>query len=138
MAEAVFTHIVRQRNLSDKFTIDSAGTAGYHEGSKPDSRSAKTCTDNGVPVNHRARRVRVNDFSRFDHILCMDESNYEDLMDMKPKGSGAQVALFGSFSKNKDDLIIEDPYYGGSDGFSTNFEQVTRCSEGLLEELGFA
>ena len=31
MAEAVFAHTVKQKNLDDRFgTIDSAGTASYH------------------------------------------------------------------------------------------------------------
>ncbi|KAJ2431070.1 hypothetical protein IWW49_006594, partial [Coemansia sp. RSA 1797] len=38
MAEAVFSHMVQRHDLSSKFTIDSAGTAGYHEGAKPDHR----------------------------------------------------------------------------------------------------
>ncbi|KAJ2480894.1 Low molecular weight phosphotyrosine protein phosphatase [Coemansia sp. RSA 2131] len=137
MAEAVFAHMVQHRGLSDMFTIDSAGTAGYHEGAKPDRRSTATCAAHNVPVNHRARRIRKSDFSQFDHILCMDESNYEDLVRMQPAASTAQVALFGSYSKTPGDLIIEDPYYGGDDGFRTNFDQVTRCSEGLLTKLGF-
>ncbi|KAJ2734843.1 Low molecular weight phosphotyrosine protein phosphatase [Coemansia sp. Cherry 401B] len=136
MAEAVFAHMVNRHNLASRFVIDSAGTAGYHTGESPDRRSAQTCLDNGVPVNHRARRVRKSDFAEFDHILCMDQSNYEDLLRMKPKGSDARVALFGSFSGRAEDRIIEDPYYGGDDGFQTNFEQVTRCSEGLLKDLG--
>ncbi|KAJ2575259.1 Low molecular weight phosphotyrosine protein phosphatase [Coemansia sp. RSA 1807] len=137
MAEAVFSHMVQRHDLSSKFTIDSAGTAGYHEGAKPDHRSVATCAAHNVPVNHRARRIQKQDFSKFDYILCMDESNYDDLVQMQPSSSTAHVALFGSYSKTKGDLIIEDPYYGGSDGFRTNFEQVTRCSEGLLAELGF-
>ncbi|KAI9469449.1 phosphotyrosine protein phosphatase I superfamily [Coemansia mojavensis] len=136
MAEAVFRHMVKSKGISDRFIIDSAGTAGYHEGSKPDSRSAATCKAHGVPVSHRARQVRKQDFASFDHILCMDESNYEDLLRMKPASSSARVALFGSFSARPEDRIIEDPYYGGRDGFVVNFNQVTRCSEGLLKELG--
>ncbi|KAJ1950158.1 Low molecular weight phosphotyrosine protein phosphatase [Linderina macrospora] len=137
MAEAVFAHTVAQRNLQDHFLIDSAGTASYHVGSKPDPRSAATCRAHGVPVNHHGRQVQTSDFKKFDYILCMDESNLHDLRRKRPIESHAEVALFGSFSDRKEDRIIEDPYYGGQDGFETNFSQVTRCSEGLLKKLGF-
>ena len=59
--------------------MDSAGTASYHVGSRPDSRSARTCARHGVPINHRARQVTEEDFQEFDYLLAMDNSNLEDL-----------------------------------------------------------
>ncbi|KAJ1975504.1 Low molecular weight phosphotyrosine protein phosphatase, partial [Dimargaris xerosporica] len=56
MAEAVFAHMVKENKLADKFTIDSAGTAGYHVGDTPDERSVKTCIVHGINVNHLARQ----------------------------------------------------------------------------------
>ncbi|ORX51498.1 LMWPc-domain-containing protein [Piromyces finnis] len=138
MAEAVFTHEVVQRNLRNRFTIDSCGTCDYHVGESPDSRSSRTCKKHGVPVNHRARQICQEDFERFDHILCMDYSNLEDLKYMAPKGTEKKIQLFGEYDTDKkNDKIIKDPYYSGIDGFETNFEQVTRCSKGLLASLGF-
>ncbi|KAJ1959307.1 Low molecular weight phosphotyrosine protein phosphatase [Dipsacomyces acuminosporus] len=137
MAEAVFQHMVSKRKLGDRFLVDSAGTSNYHVGDKPDARSAATCRSNGVPVNHHARQVTASDFKKFDYILCMDESNLHELQRKKPQGSKATVALFGTYSSEKGDRVIEDPYYGGQGGFTHNFEQVTRCSEGLLKSLGF-
>jgi low molecular weight phosphotyrosine protein phosphatase len=59
--------------------MNRAGTASYHVGSPPDSRSVRTCTKNGVPVNHGARQVSEEDFKNFDYLLAMDTSNLEDL-----------------------------------------------------------
>lgn len=59
-----------------------AGTAGYHVGSPPDSRSSRTCTKYGVPVVHRARQVSEDDFYEFDYLLAMDTSNLEDLQEL--------------------------------------------------------
>lgn len=137
MAEAVFRHAVKERQLSSNFHIDSAGTAAYHVGDKPDSRSAATCRLHGVSISHRARQVNRQDFSKFHYILCMDESNLEDLQSMQQKGDLAKVQLFGDYGQNKTKRIIEDPYYGGNGGFKRNFEQVQICSEGLLNALGF-
>ena len=30
---------------------------------------------------------------------------------------------------------VEDPYYGGDDGFEVNFQQITRCCEAFLDSL---
>ncbi|KAL1928793.1 hypothetical protein VTP01DRAFT_2579 [Rhizomucor pusillus] len=136
MAEAVFAHTVNQKQLRDRFgVIDSAGTAGYHVGETPDHRSAQTCRKHGVPVSHHARKVHKSDFINFDYILCMDESNLEDLREMAPAGTKATIKLFGEFDP-EGDRIIRDPYYGGINGFERNFQQVSRASEGFLQSLG--
>ncbi|KAI9218649.1 phosphotyrosine protein phosphatase I superfamily [Blastocladiella britannica] len=136
MCEAVFAHTVREHGLEDHFTtIDSAGTSAYHIGSTPDERSVETCLANGVPVRHTARQVTKADFANFDYIFCMDRSNLSDLNRMRPKSAKAVVRLFGELDP-KGETIIEDPYYGGLDGFQHNFEQSKRCSLAFLKELG--
>jgi low molecular weight phosphotyrosine protein phosphatase len=133
MAEAVFKSIVKDRNLD--IQVDSAGTASYHVGDPPDSRSVKECNRNNVAVHHRARQIQEKDFSEFDYILVMDEDNLQDVKRMQPKSTNAIVQLFGNYGESKVDRIIKDPYYGGNDGFTKNFEQCVRCSHGLLKQL---
>ncbi|RKP26976.1 phosphotyrosine protein phosphatase I superfamily [Syncephalis pseudoplumigaleata] len=135
MAEAVLAHTIKERGLADRFTVDSAGTSGWHIGELPDARSVACCRRHNVPVDHKARQVTVDDFHRFDYIFCMDESNLHNLMRMKPANAHAVVKLFGDYDP-KGERIIEDPYYGGDDSFEHNFQQVTRCSIAFLESLG--
>ncbi|OLY80371.1 Low molecular weight phosphotyrosine protein phosphatase [Smittium mucronatum] len=134
MAEAVFSSVVKERGMASEFNIDSAGTSSFHIGSNPDSRSKATCQKHGVPMKHKGRQIKQHDFTSFDYILCMDESNLQNLLSMKPRGSKSVVKLFGDFDP-KGERIIEDPYYGGPEGFEHNFDQVSRCSEGFLEYL---
>ncbi|KAF9352226.1 hypothetical protein BGX26_009911 [Mortierella sp. AD094] len=136
MAEAVFKHAIEKRGISDEFEVDSAGTASYHVGASPDSRSAETCRKNGVPMKHRARQVSTEDFTKFDYILCMDEENLRDLKDMAPKGHKSTVKMFGTYDP-KGDRIIKDPYYGPQGGFDRNFAQCTRCTDAFLESIGY-
>jgi len=80
MAEAVFADMVNKHNLSDQITdIQSFGTAGYHIGETPDSRTVQTCKEHGVPINHRAQQITPKDFENFDYVLCMDNSNLKNL-----------------------------------------------------------
>ncbi|CDR38742.1 CYFA0S02e05160g1_1 [Cyberlindnera fabianii] len=139
MAEAVFTHIVNTKGLSDRFErIDSFGTSGYHIGETPDSRSASTCRKHNVPVNHRAQRLTEKHFDEFDFLIGMDESNIFNMERIKPKKCRAQVKMFGEYNTgNKFKSIVDDPYYGGTSGFEYNFDQVTYFSEEFLKkELG--
>ena len=100
MAEAVFTDLVKKRKLQDRFDkIDSFGTAAYHVGDLPDYRSEQTCLNHNVIVDHRAQKISSNDFSRFDFILAMDNSNISNLKRIQPKYSKTQVRLFGEYNE---------------------------------------
>ncbi|GAA5873485.1 hypothetical protein JCM16303_001140 [Sporobolomyces ruberrimus] len=136
MAEAVFRDVVKKRGLEAEFeVIDSCGTAGYHIGEEPDERTVAVCRKNGIPIDHKARQLQRSDFDKFDYILAMDGwGNLKNIEKVRPKGSKAKVALFGSFDDGKD---IEDPYYGGKDGFEKTYEQCVRYSEALLKEMGY-
>lgn len=139
MAEAVFKHKVKELGYDDRFdVIDSFGTSGWHIGESPDSRSVSTCRKYGVPVNHLAQQISPADFSRFDYVIAMDQSNKEDLMHMKPRGSKARVAMFGEWKTDDQfNTIVLDPYYGGREGFEVNFRQISHFSEEFLrQELG--
>ncbi|TPX50694.1 acid phosphatase [Synchytrium endobioticum] len=137
MAEAVFAHIVKSRKLVEFFEIDSAGTAGYHVGETPDERTVATCKKHGVQVKHLGRKVALQDYHHYDWILCMDKSNLSNLTAIRPDASKATIQLFGDFDP-KGERIIQDPYYGGIEGFETNFQQLSRASAGFLEKLGYA
>ncbi|CDO92457.1 unnamed protein product [Kluyveromyces dobzhanskii CBS 2104] len=136
MAEAVFKHTVKEKQLQAKFDkIESFGTAGYHVGDDPDSRSASTCRKHGVPVSHSAQQIKGRHFNEFDYIICMDESNLRNLKRIQPKDSKAQLSLFGKWNTDgKFQDIVDDPYYGGNEGFEYNFKQVQYFSEQFLEK----
>jgi len=135
-AEGVFRHVVTQRNVSDRVEIDSAGTHAYHIGESPDSRSQSTALTRGVNISaQRARKALVEDFDRFDYVIAMDSSNYEDL---KQLGQGADLSklhLFMDFTQDWDNTEVPDPYYGGANGFEQVFDMVQSASEGLLEHI---
>lgn len=66
----------------------------------------------------------------------MDESNYSNVRRLKPTGSSATVLLFGEFRHDsKFQKIVDDPYYGGHDGFQVNFDQITDFSRGFLNKV---
>jgi len=92
------------------------------------------------PITHRARQLTAADFSNFDYILYMDESNYHNLKYIAPKGMHpAQVKMLGHFDpeKVKDTAtVVEDPYYDPDlERFEYNFDLITRCCDALLDQV---
>lgn len=136
MAEAVFKQVVEHNKVTDRFSkIDSFGTGGWHVGESPDPRSSATCRKHGVPVNHRAQQIRARHFDEFDYVICMDEMNLRNLKRLKPADSKAKIYLFGHWNTgNKFKEIVDDPYYGGDEGFEYNFRQVSYFSEEFLKK----
>lgn len=43
--------------------------------------------------------------------------------------------LYGEFSGKNKPEIVNDPYYGGVDGFTKAFEQCSRFAENFLNEV---
>ncbi len=130
------THLVTEAGLADRIEIDSAGTAGYHNGSGPDPRSAAEALRNGIDISHQqSRKFHLGDFAFFDLVVAMDESNLTNLVDLAPDAETAQrVRRLREFDpSNPADLDVPDPYY--EDGFDGVFEMITRACEGLLDHI---
>lgn len=139
MAEGVFQSMARKEPYRDLVAeIDSSGTGGYHIGEGPDDRTMSTLESHGITdYVHAARKVNASDFDKFDYIFAMDRSNLSDLqrIQQRKQGSKAKVMLFGEYSGSGKAEIINDPYYGGRQGFEKAYEQATRFSTNFLREV---
>lgn len=136
VAEGVFSYLVKKGGLSNKFNIDSCGTAAYHTGEQPDSRMCQTAAKYGVHLSHRARQITEEDLEFFDHILVMDNSNYADIMKLCTSDlQSEKVHLYREYDNNSDQMEVPDPYYGGVKGFEDVFVIVKTCGENLLLSL---
>ncbi|TDZ36532.1 Low molecular weight phosphotyrosine protein phosphatase [Colletotrichum spinosum] len=140
MAEGIFRHITQKPPYKGLITkVDSCGTAAYHVGDPPDERTMETLEDHGIEdYVHAGRKISPSDFNKFDYIFAMDRSNLQDLQRLQQRGnpdSKAKVMLFGEFSGGRRPEVVEDPYYGGSEGFAKAYEQCTRFSDNFLRTV---
>jgi protein-tyrosine phosphatase len=136
-AEGVMLKLLEQEGLADAFEIDSAGTAAYHVGERPDRRTLSTARTHGVELPSRARHWGREDFARFDLILAMDSHNRADLVAQAPDSLARdKVLLLRSFEPDAPlDAAVPDPYYGGPEGFEEVFQICERACRGLLAHL---
>lgn len=67
----------------------------------------------------------------------MDRSNLSDLerLHRGNPDTKAKVMLFGEYSGTKRPEIVNDPYYGGNDGFKKAFEQCSRFSKNFIKDV---
>lgn len=91
--------------------------------------------ERGLTTDHKARKLTKEDFTRFEWIFGMDESNISNIKRMAPSNSTSKIELLGSYDP-EGQLIIEDPYYqGGNDGFIANYDQCLRCCKAFLDKM---
>jgi protein-tyrosine phosphatase len=137
LAEAVFRAIVEEEGLSDRFTIDSAGTSNYHTGDSPDPRTVRAAAARGVRVQHAARQIAEEDFARFDYVLAMDSENLRRTLRVAGTVDGsAEVRLLRSYDPEADeDAEVPDPYFGGPRGFEDVHELVELACRGLFAHI---
>jgi protein-tyrosine phosphatase len=133
-AEAVFRHKVKEKGIS--LTIDSAGTTGSHAREKPDHRAQKIGIERGYSFDKiKARKVIIEDFTKFDLVLAMDEHNVKELKKLAPEHLHEKIQLFLEYADNFEELEVPDPYYGGARGFKFVLDLVEDASNGLLKKL---
>jgi protein-tyrosine phosphatase len=134
-AHGVFETLVAQHGLAGMIDVDSAGTAAYHVGNPPDSRSINAAAERGYQLDHlRARQAITEDFSEFTHILAMDEENLRNLQAIAPANYAGHLGLFLDFAQCVE-REVPDPYYGGDTGFGHVLDLVENASMGLLLKL---
>jgi len=133
-AEGVFRKMAEQAGRSDEFTIDSAGTNGYHDGEQADRRMRAVAESRGYQLDSISRRIDHKDFGQFDLIVTMDDSNYRHINTLHP-GIGAEVVRMCDYSEKFDITEVPDPYYGGEAGFHEVLDILEDACSNLLRSL---
>jgi protein-tyrosine-phosphatase len=130
MAEGIARKMARERGLDVR--IDSAGTAAYHEGELADPRTRAKLEEHDASFDGRARQVVASDFEQFDFILAMDSSNHENLRRICPAPHQAKIHRVLEPVGGGD---VADPYYGGREGFETNYRQLVEAVGAWLDRI---
>lgn len=133
LAEAIFVHKVKAKGLAHQYYAESCGTANYHIGHQPDHRTIKNAEKNGVLIDHLGRQLCTDDFEKFDEILVMDRSNFNNTLRVAGVHR-AKVKLMRSFDPQGPDEEVPDPYYGEEKDFQNVFDILERSIEAYLDK----
>jgi protein-tyrosine phosphatase len=129
--------ILREKIKDMDAEVDSAGTSAYHVDEAPDPRSIKIARKHGINISDlRGRQFSIADFDRFDRIYVMDESNYQNVLDLARNEA----------DKNKVDFLLNevepginnevpDPYYGGDRGFDDVYKMLDAATDQIVKKI---
>ena len=128
---------ILRSKLSENFIVDSAGTGGWHAGELPDKRSIAIARLKGLDIsNQRARQFKISDFTTFDHIFVMDNTNFKEVLALAPnEATKSKVKLILNEIFPNDNNDVPDPYYGGIDGFENVYNMLDQACDEIARKL---
>jgi protein-tyrosine phosphatase len=135
IADGLLLRKIKEQKLDAQ--VDSAGTANYHIGKAPDSRMIQTAAAHGTPIEFlRARQFSNQDFENFDHILVMDQSNYENVIRLAQSADDRnKVQFLLDYLYPNQKAAVPDPYYGSLEDFEQVYQLVDSATDALIQKL---
>lgn len=135
-AQGIFEQRVHAAGLSDRFLIDSCGTASFNVGKHPDPRAVAAASARGYDIgNQVARQIHDDDYAKHQHILVMDHVNMTNVKAWAPKGYAGHIDLFLRYGQGRGNTEIPDPYKESAEAFGPMMDLLESSADGLLAHL---
>ena len=136
-AQGIFQHQVDAAGLSNKFLIDSCGTAPFNIGKAPDKRALAATQQFGIDISAQiARQISDADYQTFDYIIAMDRKNMMSLTAWKPATYHGEIELLLNYHPNNLGVTqIPDPYHDSLEHFFPIIRLIDDACRGLLTHI---
>jgi len=132
LAEGILKSKVDQNEVE----VESAGTAGFHIGKRPDSRSIAVAQKHGLNIrNQRCRKFSRQDFSDFNIIYAMDRSNFRNIISMAKNEADIKKVKLLLDEINIDLKEVPDPYYDEEEGFEQVYTLIDKACDAIAFQL---
>lgn len=132
MAEFILIHMFKKAGLDGDCLVDSMATSYEEIGNPVHHGTRQVLKEHGIKcLEHRAARMRREDYDRYDLILGMDTNNIRNIMRIIGDDPDNKVHLLLDYSENPRD--IADPWYTGD--FDTTYADITEGCEALIKHL---
>ena len=134
LAEGILQHKVFREGLA--WSVESAGTNGYHTGEPPHRLSQKVAMMNGIDIcRQRSRKFIPADFKNFDKIYAMAEDVIEEMKWIaKKEYKPGKVDLLMNELYPGQDLDVPDPWYGPEPGYHEVFSMIDAACDKIIEK----
>ena len=136
LAEGILKQKAKKAGLH--WTIESAGTNGYHIGEPPHHLSQKVAKLNGIDIcDQRARKFSADDFSKYDKIYAMSSDVIDEMKWIaKNKYDAAKVELLMNELKPNINMDVPDPWYGPEPGYHKVYMMIDEASDAIINKYG--
>ena len=135
MAEFIFKDMVAQQGLADSFYIASSATSteeiwrGIGNPVYPPAKAE--LAKHGISCEgKRAVQITVEDYDKYDIILCMDTNNMRNIKRIIPNDPENKICKLMDLAGGGD---VADPWYTGD--FSTTYRDIFAGCKALLAKV---
>ena len=130
MAEKMFGHQLRERGLSDRVRVSSAGTGAWHVGCQVDERAGRVLRAHGYPTAHCAAQLDEEHLGA-DLVIALGRNHARMLNEMGVPAN--RIRLLRSFDPRAGAHApdVDDPYYGAHADFEETFAVIEASLPGL-------
>jgi protein-tyrosine phosphatase len=132
LAEGILQHRAWEAGL--QWSVESAGTNGYHNGEAPHRLSQKVAKLNGIDISQqRSRKFVPEDFEQFDMIYAMAEDVVREMRRISGSRFRAEkVDLLMNILHPGQDRDVPDPWYGAEPGYHEVFQMIDDACNHLI------
>jgi len=133
LAEGLLRKKVRENDLN--WTIDSAGTNGYHTGEAPHHLSQKVAKCNGIDISEQiSRRFIAKDLEQYDIIYVMAEDVYNDVKNITGDAFDEnKIKFFLDELHPGKNLDVPDPWYGDENGYHDVYKIINETCDAIIK-----
>lgn len=132
MAEFVFKDLVKKAGLEKEFYIESAATSSVEVGNNMHYGTVDKLLEKNIEFGEKkARKIKAEDYEKFDYIIGMEERNIVNIKRIVGEDYDNKIYRFLDFSNKPRD--IADPWYTGN--FEVTYNDILEGSQKFLEFL---
>jgi protein-tyrosine phosphatase len=118
------------------WSVESAGTNGYHNGECPHPLSQKVARMNGLDISkQRSRRFVPEDFEKFDKIYALADDVLDEIRRIAGKKFNPEKVdiLMNELYPGKN-LDVPDPWYGPEPGYHEVYRMIDSVCDQIVSK----
>jgi protein-tyrosine phosphatase len=134
LAEGILQHKAFGAGL--RWSVESAGTNGYHTGEAPHPLSQKVAKLNGIDIcQQRSRKFVPEDFEVYDKIYAMASDVITEMRRIaKGKFDAGKVELLLNELYPGKNMDVPDPWYGPEPGYHDVYKLIEKACDRIIEK----
>ena len=132
LAEGILQHKVWLAGM--KWSVESAGTNGYHTNEPPHPLSQKIAKKNGIDISkQRSRKFIADDFLNYDKIYAMADDVLDEMKRIaKNNYDASKVELLLNELLPGKNMDVPDPWYGPEAGYHQVYKMIDEACDAIV------
>ena len=132
LAEGILQHKAVHAGLD--WTVESAGTNGFHTGEAPHHLSQKVAKQNGIDISAQVSRQFVaDDLEKYDLIYAMATDVMDDIRRIAGNRMNESKVKYFRHELESGVNDVPDPWYGDEDGYTEVYDLIDRTSDMIVQ-----